>query len=142
MGILKYYIDSQWKLQEQFIGFEELTASHMSDYMDKILKEVIEHLDIQDNIFMITTDNISNNNSMIRPLNLPQLDPLQNCIHCFAHIINLCIQEFMESLKASVDEPSLANAIDKEVAFPRIYGMSSGFPKTLAKVCAVLITPV
>ena len=137
MGILGYYIDSQWKLQERLIGFEELTASHTGDYMAKILKEVVERLDIQDNIFAITTDNASNNNSMIRTLNLPQMDPLQNRIGCFAHIINLCVQGFMESLKASVDETSLQNAIDEEVTFPRIQGMSPGFPKTLAKVCAV-----
>ena len=120
MGILGYYIDSQWKLQERLIGFEELTESHTGNYMARILKGVIERLDIQDNIFAITTDNASNNNSIICALNLSQMDPLQNRIRCFAHIINLYVQGFMESLKASVDEASLQNAINEQVAFPRI----------------------
>ena len=137
MSILGYYINSQWKLQERLIGFEELTESHTGDYMARILKGVIERLNIQDNIFAITINNTSNNNSMIRALNLFQMDPLQNRIHYFAHIINLCVQGFMESLKASMDEASLQNAIDEEVAFLRIQGMSPGFPKTLVKVCTV-----
>ena len=71
MDILGYYIDSQWKLQERLIGFEELTVSHTGNYIAKILKEVIKGLDIQDNIFMIMIDNVLDNNSMIHTLNLP-----------------------------------------------------------------------
>ena len=37
LDIVAYYIDSQWKLQEQLIGFEELTSNHIGEAMANII---------------------------------------------------------------------------------------------------------
>ena len=118
----------------RLIGFEELTSNHIGEAMADIIQQVLGNIGIEDQLVAITSDNAANNQTMMRSLKLPHMDPIQSRIWCFAYIINLCIQGFLQSLKATIDQDTLQKAWEDEVLFPKIQAMPAGFAKTLAKV--------
>ena len=92
MVVTGYFIDSDWKYREALLGFEPLSGSHTGKYLANILKQVLEQHSIEDRIFALTTDNVSNNHTLA--LNLEhnidwKLDTMH--IPCLAHVIQLTI---------------------------------------------------
>ena len=66
MAVTGYFIDTQWEYQEVLLAFEPLEGSHTGYNLSQVLMDILDKYKISDRILAITTDNASNNNSIVR----------------------------------------------------------------------------
>ena len=88
MAITGYFIDAEWAYREVLLGFKPLSGSHTGSNLSNVLLETIREYDITDRIFGITTDNASNNKTMVDSIQQALPDNI-NIIRtpCLAYII-------------------------------------------------------
>lgn len=108
MAIIAYYITTNWELKEMLIGFESLTDCHSGALLARTVNKVLEKYQLTDRIVSITTDNASNNGTMMDQLNgyldeaLSNGQLLDNTIQhipCLAHIIQLALKALLGKLR-------------------------------------------
>ena len=102
MAVTGYFIDTDWQYQEVLLGFEPLHGSHTGAYLSKVLQDVLQQHNIETRVFAITTDNASNNMTLVK--SLQQAMPEETTIirvPCLAHVIQLSLNELLGYLKAS-----------------------------------------
>lgn len=61
MAITSYFIDTDWKYREVLLGFEPLHGSHTGVNLSAIVLDILKRHKIEDRVFVVTTDNASNN---------------------------------------------------------------------------------
>ena len=100
-------MDLEWKYREVLLGFEPVTEQHTGQNLAKIIVDVLENCDISTSrLFTITSDNASNNGTMIdhlqdglqilhKDLNLPDLTH----IPCLAHVIQLALNCLIKTIR-------------------------------------------
>jgi hypothetical protein len=64
-----YFIDKDWKYREVLIGFEYLKDIYTSVELAKVINNVFSKHKLQGRVTSITTDNTSNNGTMIAEIN-------------------------------------------------------------------------
>ncbi|OQE38089.1 hypothetical protein PENNAL_c0787G08625, partial [Penicillium nalgiovense] len=106
MAITGYFIDQDWNYRELLLGFEPLNGPHSGVNLSEVLMEIFKKHDISDRILAITSDNASNNTTLVQSiqdsidsLNLPS-SPVVVRIPCLAHVIQLSLRELLGSVKA------------------------------------------
>ena len=107
MAITGYFIDKDWKYRETLLGFEPLHGAHSGVNLSTILMELLQKYDIVNRVLAITTDNASNNNTLIeniqesiQSLRLPN-QALIVRIPCLAHVIQLSLRDLLGRIKAN-----------------------------------------
>jgi hypothetical protein len=65
MAITGYFIDLDWNYQEVLLGFEPLHGTHTGANLSIVLLEKLQKHEIINQVLTITTDNTSNNNTLI-----------------------------------------------------------------------------
>ena len=109
ISITGHYIDSAFQLHSDLLAFENLEANHTGPYLASIVFDVLDQYNLAEKLFCITTDNASNNFTMSKELeNLlhnidVDWDSSINHIPCLAHIINLIVQAFLNTLLSDKD---------------------------------------
>jgi hypothetical protein len=100
MAITGYFIDMNWVYRE-VLGFKPLSGAHTGANMSGILLETLIDHNIQDRIFGLTTDNASDNKTLVDSLQ-QALPPEVNIIRtpCLAHVIQLSLNRLLDRLKA------------------------------------------
>ena len=95
-------------MHQPLLAFEQLQGHHTGDYLANIVLNVLEEFDITEKLFCITSDNASNNGTLVRTLQdlLAERhgiwwDHKKHYIRCIAHIINILVDHFFKNL---VDE--------------------------------------
>jgi hypothetical protein len=80
---------------------------HTGDVLGRDLFQVLEDYDISEKLFCITSDSAGNNGTMCKTLSRLLEDSKgitwsasEHQIRCMNHVINLAVQEFLESIKA------------------------------------------
>jgi len=68
VGIIGQWIDDNFVLHQEVIGFERLREHHTGQNMANILLEVLGNYGIADKLFCITTDNAGNNGTLCKSL--------------------------------------------------------------------------
>src|SRR5579859_6109380 len=68
VGIIGQWIDDNFILHQEVIGFERLREHHTGQNMANIVLEVLGNYGIADKLFCITTDNAGNNGTLCRSL--------------------------------------------------------------------------
>ena len=68
MAITGYFIDVNWVYQEVLLGFKPLRGSHTGLNLSSVLLETLVEHGIQDRIFGLTTDNATNNKTLVDAL--------------------------------------------------------------------------
>jgi hypothetical protein len=68
MAITVYFIDKDWNYREMFLGFEPLHGPYTGNNLSDVLHRLLEDRKLLDRIFSVTTDNATNNDTMIRAL--------------------------------------------------------------------------
>lgn len=138
MGITIHYIDHKWRLRELLIGFEPLFEAHTGKHMAKVLAVVLVALALQDRTMCITTDNASNNTTMAEAVEQDHLrnwNCAQYHLPCFAHVINLVTQAFINALRANASNERLDTNFNETTAFTSLRKCTPGsFQMTLEKV--------
>ncbi|GES82328.1 zinc finger BED domain-containing protein RICESLEEPER 2-like [Rhizophagus clarus] len=99
LSLTAHYIDDDWKLNNVLVDFIQIFGKHMGENIKNAFMLGINKLSIQNKIMGITTDNASNNLTFVDALakenNSFQKD---NHFRCFAHVINLCVQDALKEL--------------------------------------------
>ena len=104
-GITAHYIDKFFNLYQPLLAFEALEERHTGVYLATIVLKVIHEYGITEKLNCITTDNASNNFTMVRHLSSRlfeegiEWDYRTQHIPCLAHIINLVVKEFLNNLE-------------------------------------------
>jgi hypothetical protein len=105
MAITGYFIDQDWNYHEVLLGFEHLYGSHTGSNLSNTVIQILQHYKIADRVLSITTDNATNNNTMMIGIQETVQSLLQSGssifrVPCIAHVIQLCLQELLGKLKA------------------------------------------
>lgn len=111
-GITIHYIDENWESCSGILAFKLLTEEHDGQSLAESLIEVLEDYEISDKLLGVTTDNASNNSTMLAHLEqfyntkYPEsgFSVAWNQIECMAHVINLGAQEILKQFKQPIDK--------------------------------------
>lgn len=99
MAITGYFIDDSWNFQEVLLGFEPLSQSHTGSNLGKKLMDVLEKYQISQRILAITTDNASNNKTLVQYLREKGMIHTLSRVPCMAHVIQICLNDLLHDLK-------------------------------------------
>ncbi|XP_078447621.1 putative transcriptional regulator tpeD [Wolffia australiana] len=114
LGITAHWVDNNWKIRELLLGLRQIKGSHSGSNLVTLVVEVAYHYGIESKICAITTDNASNNKTMIASI-VQQLKPvnpqftIDRHVLCFAHILNLVVQADLKVIRNP--EPPTANLL-------------------------------
>jgi hypothetical protein len=107
MAITGYFIDRDWNYREILLGFEPVYGKHSGANLSTVLLELLQQHDIIDRVLAVTTDNASNNHTLVEniqdaidELELPNQIPIVR-IPCLAHVIQLSLRELLGLVKAN-----------------------------------------
>jgi hypothetical protein len=101
LAITAHYIDSDWKLVEKLIAFQD-TTDHTGVGMAAIVRSVLDEFELTSRLGCLTMDNASNNDTLARSLreNLQDVcndwSPEEGRIPCLPHMINLAVKSFLK----------------------------------------------
>jgi len=86
-----------------------MSGRHTGEYLARELEALLKSFGIEKKVLTITCDNASNNDAMIKALNLEGFRGAESRIRCFPHILNLAV-------KATLSQ--FANRLEDEEAQP------------------------
>jgi hypothetical protein len=107
MAIMGYFIDENWNYRELLLGFEPLHRSHTGVNLSSVLLNLLQEHGIADRVLAITTDNASNNTTMMSKIQESiQCFELENNtaiiqVPCIAHVIQLSLNQLLGHMKAN-----------------------------------------
>ena len=106
LAITGHWLNDNWDLEEALIEFQHQPGSHSGVCLGDAVFHTINKFGITEKLFCITTDNTSNNGTLMKHLSRRlkdelgvKWDPLKHHIGCLNHIINLAVQDFLKSIK-------------------------------------------
>lgn len=150
MAITGYFIDHNWDYCEVLLGFEPLYGSHTGENLSKTVTQILTEHGISDRVLSVTTDNATNNNTLMQSIQ----DHLQSQhssdisifrVLCIAHVIQLSLNELLGKLKAvpSNKEIELEWSEEKTHSFQNKRNTSGGIQitDTLKKVYLLPLDP-
>jgi hypothetical protein len=107
MAVTGYFIDRDWNYREILLGFEPVYGSHSGINLGPVLFPLLQKHEIEDRVLTITTDNASNNSTLveslkgsIQELELPGNIPIIR-LPCIAHVIQLSLKELLGQMEAN-----------------------------------------
>lgn len=101
MAITGYFLDQNWEYREVLLGFEPLEGTHSGDNLASVLSAILKQHQIVDRIMAITTDNASNNDTMIIKMQKDYPDARFIRIPCMAHVIQLSLNQLLGQIKGN-----------------------------------------
>jgi len=139
VGITVHWIDTKFQLHDSLLAFHALEGAHTGENLAKYVLDTFVDFDLCEKLFCITTDNASNNDTMIKHLFDSILDKTgilhdaeNQHIPCLAHVINLVVGAFLKNLKVLADN---GDEGDDEVMQHRIQdGQEKDFALTMLKI--------
>ncbi|CAB5183107.1 unnamed protein product [Rhizophagus irregularis] len=110
LGITVHWITQDWQLKETLIDFCKLSGPHSGKNLYETFEHCCDDMRILTKIMAITTDNTSNNDTLIKMVqdtcknrNI-EFTASNNHVRCLAHVINLAIQDALSNLKVGYVE--------------------------------------
>jgi hypothetical protein len=70
LGITCHYIDSEWNLYSNLLAFEHLEGSHSGEAIGTAVYKVLTSFGVASKLLAVTTDNASNNDTMMERLSI------------------------------------------------------------------------
>ncbi|KAI9036657.1 uncharacterized protein KD926_001611 [Aspergillus affinis] len=107
MAITGYFLDQEWEYREVLLGFEPISGSHTGVNLGDIVLQILQKHQIADRVLAVTTDNASNNKTLIAAVNDSikklqiETDSTIVQVPCLAHIIQLSLVNLLGKIKAS-----------------------------------------
>ena len=105
LAVTCHYIDEGFNLVEALLDFSQVHGEHSGVNLVTKLMGILEEYDILEKINCITSDSASNNNKMVKELEILFKDRnidwphLERHIPCVTHVINIAVQKFMKTIK-------------------------------------------
>ncbi|CAK1582932.1 unnamed protein product [Parnassius mnemosyne] len=99
-GVTIHYIDNEWKYRSVVLDFIPSRGRHTGEDIATIFHDCLLEYDIIDKIQGITVDNATGNTKFMHELykQLPHFDSDNQHFRCFAHILNLGVQDLLKTL--------------------------------------------
>jgi hypothetical protein len=141
MAITGYFINQEWNYCEILLGFEPLHGTHNGSNLSSVIFQVLQEHEITNRILSITTDNASNNNTMM--VRLQESIQSQNLssnatiiqIPCITHVIQLSLNQLLGKMKANPVNDSIEREwSDQSMQSLQKKSDSCGIVDTLNKV--------
>lgn len=108
MAITVYFIDKAWNYREMLLGFKPLHGPHTGINLSDILHQLLKERKLLDRIFSVTTDNATNNETLIRALqekliSTGAIGSRESIIRVpyMAHMIQLCLKQLLGYIRAA-----------------------------------------
>ncbi|KAJ9481138.1 hypothetical protein VN97_g12364 [Penicillium thymicola] len=108
MAITVYFIDKAWNYREMLLGFEPLHGSQTGINLSDVLHQLLKERKLLDRIFSVTTDNATNNETLIRALQEKLISTgaigsreYIARVPCMAHVIQLCLKQLLGHIRAA-----------------------------------------
>jgi hypothetical protein len=108
-------------MHQRLLAFDHHPERHTGANMAQHVFNALIEFDLMQKLHCITTDNAGNNKTMAHELSskLRQIDiewdPVKRHIPCFAHIINLVVTAFVETLTGDQSEVSSFKTVIEKV---------------------------
>jgi hypothetical protein len=143
MAITVYFIDKDWNYREMLLGFEPLHGAHSGVNLNEVLLQVLKDRRLLDRIFSVTTDNATNNETLIRALQESLLSSgaistRESIVRvpCMAHVIQLCLKQLLGHIRAAPKNKEVRRFWSDTQAVCLRDSLEHGdVAHTLAKVC-------
>lgn len=120
MAITGYFVDANWDYHEILLGFMPVHGQHTGSNLADILLGVLQQQNIADRVIAITTDNASNNKTLvdslcdsIERLELPNFTEIVR-VPCLAHVIQLSLKDLLGLMKADPKNDKTATVWSEE----------------------------
>ncbi|CAB5364726.1 unnamed protein product [Rhizophagus irregularis] len=118
LSLTAHFIDKEWKLRSVIVDFIQMYGSHTGENIKNTFISGLENLSIEDKLFGITLDNASNNQVFINELSKWAdqnhiIFNSENHFRCFAHTINIGVQEFLKYLDQELSLSQLRQLLNK-----------------------------
>lgn len=107
IAVTAYFIDIDWQYREVLLGFEPLYGSHTGLNLSTVVLDLLQKYQIEDRVLAVTTDNASNNGTLISSLqdSIQSLDLHPDTmiirVPCIAHVIQLSLKQLLGQMKAN-----------------------------------------
>ncbi len=139
MSVTNYFIDKNWKYREVFLTFQSLSDAHTNETMTQIVVNILKKYNLKNRLLAIIIDNASNNEKMRKEMkkilkNIEiEWDHEKNHVFCIVYVIQLAINEFLDSMKISAVNDKM-NEIFQENRLNDI-DKKTDLINTLLKIC-------
>ena len=127
VAITSHYVDDNFEIHEDLLDFQEVSISHTGINLANHVFEILLQFNITTQLYCITTDNASNNGTMVAALSQRlaekgiQWDAEKHHIACLAHVINLAVKQFLRTLKIESQTPSEILHLKNECRFQDLH---------------------
>lgn len=106
MAVTGYFLDQDWNYCEVLLGFEPLHGSHSGAHLSETVIRILQKHGIDNRVLSITTDNASNNGTMMAGVQEIAKSPALSetsifRIPCITHVIQLSLKELLGKMKAN-----------------------------------------
>jgi hypothetical protein len=138
-----YFIDSNWNLREVLIDFSPIYDDHTGQKLCEYLLQSLQQAGISnDRVLCITTDNGSNNGTMVKYLNeaiTMVRHELNDIVRapCLAHVIQLAVKALLTRLRISARNEAVITVWkegEDSITHTTVESDTDSVPKTLKKV--------
>ncbi|KAL9679045.1 hypothetical protein QQ045_017555 [Rhodiola kirilowii] len=109
LALTAHFLDSDWNLHKKILGFSHMPPPHTGNALVEKINSLICEWGIDKNLFSITLDNASANDSFVEKLKLQLnfrglllLNGQFFHVRCCAHILNLIVQDGLKAIDDSV----------------------------------------
>lgn len=145
MAVTGYFLDEDWEYREVLLSFEPLSGTHSGSNLGEVVTRILQKHNILDRVLAITTDNASNNTTLVQAVNdsarTIQLSTDSTIIRvpCIAHVIQISLTDLLGKMKASPsNDTAELNWSDDRVRVLRARQRKHEIADTLNKVCYIL----
>lgn len=106
MAVTGYFLDKDWNYCEILLGFEPVSGTHTGENLSKTVIKLLNDHQITGRVLSVTTDNATNNNTLMSSVqeavqSQSQSDIAIFRVPCIAHVIQLSLNELLGRLKAT-----------------------------------------
>lgn len=139
-AITAHWIDDEWNLRHTLLEFVEFESPHTGSNMAQLVVQTLEFYSLVNKLFCVTTDNASNNDTMVEELSDAlwqrgvNWDATTHHIRCLAHIINLVVQALVQSLNVDAKSPFKCT-LDKIRELAKATRLGSKKPASFRRSC-------
>lgn len=96
--VTAHWIDSEWRLKDCILGFEEVAGSHSAEALFNSFNSILDTEDVIpiDRVFGITLDNASSNLRFLDLMTTRRSFRRSRGFRCLAHVINIACQALLD----------------------------------------------
>lgn len=144
LSVTGSFMDDDFQIQEILLGFKTLEGCHVGSVLGTQCVGVLNQYGLLGCFTAITADGAGNNKTLCEQVAIEcegcgiKWNPECGTIWCLAHIIHLCVLEFLWNIKASLCDEHCSKYLDDSYLNDINY-VGNGFATAFAKMSLSLL---